>query len=46
MEHDDALLGAKQDFIQWLKINNLHSYQSALEEEGWLVTMLATQTRC
>jgi hypothetical protein len=34
MEHDDGLFGAKHEFIAWLKTNNLHSYQAALEEEG------------
>jgi hypothetical protein len=34
MEHDDGLFGAKHEVIEWLKKNNLHSYQDALEEEG------------
>jgi hypothetical protein len=34
MELDDGLFDAKHEFIEWLKINNLHSYQDALEEEG------------
>jgi hypothetical protein len=34
-DHDDELSSAKYEFVVWLKKNNLHSYQTALEEEGY-----------
>jgi hypothetical protein len=34
-DHDEDLSSAKQEFEKWLKANNLHSYQAALEEQGY-----------
>jgi hypothetical protein len=44
MDHDDACFGAKRDFSEWLKINNLHSYQAAFEEEGFDLASLCLLT--
>ena len=44
MDHDDACFGTKRDFSEWLKINNLHSYQAAFEEEGFDLASLCLLT--